>query len=197
MRAVDLMAISAASQPPNDTPTTAIVRERQLIDEVEIEIGEVVDAVEPARRLRAAEAGMGRRQHTRARGQRVEHRRVRLDADAGMQEQQRPALPALDHLDADAVDGDRAGTLRQRMSSDGSWSGCDRERRTIVTQAARGRQMGTAGAMPCSQFAGDFGSLAGGAGRATLPRDGQLTCTDQRNVPGLAPAGAGAFARRL
>ena len=87
------------------------VVERELVDEVEIEIGEVVDAIERLRRLRAAEAGMGRRQHARAGGEGVEHRRIGLEADAGMQEQERPAAPALDHLDADAVDGDGADRL--------------------------------------------------------------------------------------
>jgi hypothetical protein len=42
-------------------------------------------------------------------GQTVEHRRRWRDADARMQEKQRPPAPSLDGLDAGAVDHQRAG----------------------------------------------------------------------------------------
>ena len=57
-------------------------------------------------RLGAAEARMSRREHARALREHIEHRRCPLDPDAGMQEQERPPAPALDHLHADAVDDD-------------------------------------------------------------------------------------------
>ena len=87
------------------------VAQIELIEQVEVEIGEVVDGVERPRLLRAAEARVHRRQHPRARRQPIEHRRGRLDADAGMQEQQRPAGAALDQLHADAGDGDRGNRI--------------------------------------------------------------------------------------
>jgi hypothetical protein len=80
------------------------VVETELIDEVEIEIGEVVDGIEFWRLLGAAEARMARSDHARPLGQAVEHRRRRLDADARMQEQERPPAAALGGVDADAID---------------------------------------------------------------------------------------------
>src|SRR5712692_4559422 len=76
------------------------------MDEVEVEIGEVVDGIEGFWRLRAAEARMGRDNHPSACGEPLQHGSIGLDADPGMKEEQRPTLSALDQLNADAIDAD-------------------------------------------------------------------------------------------
>jgi hypothetical protein len=88
------------------------VVEIELVDEIEIEIGEIVDGVERWRLLGAAEAWMARGDQARPLRQAIERRRRCADADAGMQEQQRPTAAALDQLDADAVDHPRGGPPR-------------------------------------------------------------------------------------
>ena len=100
-----MTAISAAIQPPNDTPTSDRIAQVHRLQQIEIEIGEIVDRGHVLRLLGAAEARMRRRDHARLRGELLEHRRVGLDADAGMEEQQRPPGAGLDHLDAHAGDG--------------------------------------------------------------------------------------------
>src|SRR5229473_5592273 len=70
------------------------VREVELMHEVEVEIGEVVDAIEGFWRLRAAEAGMGRNNHPGARGEPLEHGSIGLDANPGMKEEQWPTRSA-------------------------------------------------------------------------------------------------------
>src|SRR6516165_36484 len=62
--------------------------EIELIEEIEVEIGKVVDAVERFRRLRSAETRMGRNNQAHARGEPGEDGSARLDADAGMEKQQ-------------------------------------------------------------------------------------------------------------
>jgi hypothetical protein len=101
----DLSGDPAAERYADDRDVAQI----ELLEQVEIEIGEVVDPVERSRRLLPAEAGMRRNQEAAVRGEPLQHRRVGLDADSGMQEQQRPSAPALDHLDLDAADRDGAG----------------------------------------------------------------------------------------
>src|SRR5262249_56117873 len=64
---------------------------------------------------------MRRREHACVGGEAVEHRRVRLDADAGMQEQERPARAALNHVDPQAVDRDRSGIRRRRLVAYSRW----------------------------------------------------------------------------
>src|SRR5271166_1636584 len=77
------------------------------MDKVEVEIGKIIDAVERLGRLRTAEARMRRCDQARTRSQPMEDGSVRLDADPGMQEEQRPTLSALHHFNLDAVDADR------------------------------------------------------------------------------------------
>ncbi len=80
------------------------VLEPQLVHQVEIEIGEVVDRGEVLRLLGAAEARMGRRDDSRLGGKQVEHRGVGRDADAGMEEEDRGTLAALDPFEPYARD---------------------------------------------------------------------------------------------
>ena len=82
------------------------VAEIALVHEVEIEIGEIVDGVEAARHLRAAKARMDRHDHPRSRRKQIEHACIGLDADLGMQEKQRPALSAIEAINADAAEAD-------------------------------------------------------------------------------------------
>ena len=55
IRAVDFTAISAAIQAPSDTPTTVRSRKIELIEKIEIEIGQIVDRAHARRQFRAAE----------------------------------------------------------------------------------------------------------------------------------------------
>jgi len=80
----------------------------ERMDEVEIEIGEVVDAIEGFGRLRAAEPGMDRGEEARLCGKPFENGSVRVDADARMQEKERAALATFHYFDLDAVDADRS-----------------------------------------------------------------------------------------
>src|SRR5207247_1923453 len=68
-----------------------------------------------------AKARMRGRDYACALGEPIEHGRRAFEADARMQEQQRPPAPALDHLHADAVDHDGgaliAGTHQQKSPS--------------------------------------------------------------------------------
>ena len=104
IRAVDLMAISAAIQAPSETPTTVSIAQIELIEQVEIEIGEVVDGVKDFGCFGAAEARMDRRDHARMRGAAGRAPAPRVEPDAGMQEQSGRPLPLLDAFDANAVD---------------------------------------------------------------------------------------------
>ena len=79
----------------------------ELVEQVEIVVGEVVDRIDALRQLGGAKARMRRRDQARLRREPVEHRRRRIEPDAGVQEQQRPALAALEHVHGDAVDLDR------------------------------------------------------------------------------------------
>ena len=78
--------------------------EPQLVHEVEIEVGKIVDGRKILRLLGAAEARVRGRDDPRLGRQPVEHRRVGCDADARMEEQDGPPLAALDQLDADPRD---------------------------------------------------------------------------------------------
>src|ERR1700730_5115324 len=75
-------------------------------------MGEVVAGGRVLRPLGGAEARMQRGEKAPARRQPVEHRGARVDADAGMQKQDRPPAAALDHLDADAIDRNRRRRCR-------------------------------------------------------------------------------------
>ena len=90
-------ASSAAIQPPSEKPTRWTRVEIELIEEVEIEVGEVVDGIEPVRRVGLAEARMLRHDHVVPRG------------ESAMNGSQRPApLGAVQ---------DRAAARRRRRAS--------------------------------------------------------------------------------
>ncbi len=82
------------------------VAQVELVEQIEIEIGEIVHGRERPRLLGAPEARMRRRQHPVARGEPRQRGRVGFDADAGMQKQQGSAGAPLDQFDLDAADGD-------------------------------------------------------------------------------------------
>ncbi len=81
--------------------------EVELLHGIEVEIGEVVDGGQRRRQLGAAEAGMRRRHQPAAVGKQRQHRGGRLDADMGMEEQDRAAAAAVDQLELRPVDRDR------------------------------------------------------------------------------------------
>src|SRR5262245_37658039 len=77
-----------------------------MLQQIEVEIRKIVDGIEGLRLFRASKARVDGRQHAHATRKLIEHRRGRLDADFGMQEQQWLALSAFNQLDADVVDND-------------------------------------------------------------------------------------------
>jgi hypothetical protein len=76
----------------------------ERFEQVEIEIGEVVDGVEALRQLRLAITGMGRRDHLRRAAQQLQRRLGAVETDLRMKEEQRPAAAAAFNLDFDAID---------------------------------------------------------------------------------------------
>src|SRR5262249_56791659 len=78
-----------------------------MLQQIEVEIRKVVYGIEGLRLFRASKARVEGRQHARATRELIEHCRGRLDADFGMQEQQRLAVSAFNQFDADVVDNDR------------------------------------------------------------------------------------------
>ena len=73
-----LVAISAAIQPPIEQPTRSTASSFKHVHQFEIEVGDIVDAVEPIRQARLAEARMRRRDQAALRG-RAAQRRVAAD----------------------------------------------------------------------------------------------------------------------
>jgi hypothetical protein len=61
------------------------------IEQIEVEIGEIIDGVELGRNLGAAVTGMRRRDDARTLGKTIECRAGAVETDFGMEEQQRPA----------------------------------------------------------------------------------------------------------
>ena len=81
------------------------VGEIQLVQKVQIEIGEVIDRGEGAWLLGAAEARMARRDDAHALRQPVEHRGLWVETDAGMQEEQGPPAPLFRIFYRNTIDG--------------------------------------------------------------------------------------------
>ena len=82
----------------------------QPVHQFQIDMGDVVDAVEPIRQGGFSEAGMRRRDHPPVLREQIEKRQVRADAGAPVQMQCRRSLPAVQQLQLDACDGDHAIT---------------------------------------------------------------------------------------
>src|SRR5262249_53376298 len=80
------------------------VLEVELVQEIEIEIGEVVDGRERLRLLGTAEPRMARRDHPRVPREVVEHGCVTVEPDGRMQEQERAPASLLDRLHPHPVD---------------------------------------------------------------------------------------------
>ena len=68
--------------------------EPERLDEIEVEIGEVGELIEPFRLFRTAEPGVIRHDHVIALGQRRHERQPDPGAPGAMQEQQRRSLAA-------------------------------------------------------------------------------------------------------
>jgi hypothetical protein len=104
MRWVDFGGNPAAARHADDRD----ILEVELVEQIEIEIGEVVDVVERPRLLGAGEARMAGRDQVRLLGQAVEHGCRRIKSDAGMEEEERAPAALVDRLDADTVDRERS-----------------------------------------------------------------------------------------
>src|SRR6185369_15060753 len=89
----------AERYPDNDR-----VLEVEVIEQIEVEIGEVVDGGERLRLLGVAEARMARCDHACMPGKLVDGGGVAIEPDAGMEEQKRPTASFFDGLNLDAVD---------------------------------------------------------------------------------------------
>ena len=87
-------------------------RQAQAVHQLEIDVGDVVDAVEPVRQRRLAEARMRRRDHAPLLRQQLEKRQVEADAAAAVQIEERRALPALEHIKLDTRDRNHIGGSR-------------------------------------------------------------------------------------
>ena len=101
-RPVDLIAISAAIHPPNDTTRKDHVAQVERVHDIEVEIGKIVDRGHGARQLAAPEARMGRRDHRKRSGKLLDRAVGRFDPDRGVQQQQGLSGPALDEFDANS-----------------------------------------------------------------------------------------------
>ena len=76
-------------------------RQTQAIHQFQVNVGNVVHAVEPVRQRRFAETGMRRRDHAPAFREQVDEWSVAPDAGATMQIENGLALPALEHVELD------------------------------------------------------------------------------------------------
>ena len=161
IRSGTLVAISAAIQPPIEKPTMIDSRQTQAIHQFEIDVRDVVDAVEPVRQRRLAEAGMRRRDHAALFREQVEKRHVEPDAGAPVQIENWRALPALEHLKLDACNGDHLGGLSLDAGPRG-WL-----RRLFLTRLMGKLQRITA--------------ASAGRVRARRSRCGQTTCRSRRS----------------
>ena len=123
--------ISAAIQPPKQAPTRTASSQPERGCEIEIEVGEIVDRADPSGSARVAEAGMRRRDDPVPSRQQIEPRPLGHQPLAGMQEQQRPALPALDQFEARPRD-----RYRPRHGAPGVAAGCD-PTRTLCCERGR------------------------------------------------------------
>jgi hypothetical protein len=90
--------------------------ELQRLQEIEIEIGEIVDAIEPGRVVRLAKTGMLRGEHREALRQLLEKRHPAGMAAGAMQKHQRRRASfrrsAAQQPDRCAGDGDHLGRVR-------------------------------------------------------------------------------------
>ena len=91
-----------AERDPDDERIAQVER----IHDIEIEIREVVDRGHAGRPLGMPEARMGRRDQPAAFGQHRKHGRGRVEADMGVEEQDRPAAATIDELKPRPVDDD-------------------------------------------------------------------------------------------
>src|SRR5215471_3767498 len=71
----------------------------EFLDELEIEVGEIADVVEPLRRIGASEAGMLRYDHVEALRQCLEERQPHAGAACAVEEQERCTPAAAQHVD--------------------------------------------------------------------------------------------------
>ncbi len=88
------------------------LRETRAIHQLEIEVGDIVDAVEPVRQRGFAEARMRRRDHAAILREPFDERHIHADTGAAMQPEERSALPALEHFELDACDRNHVGVSR-------------------------------------------------------------------------------------
>src|SRR5262249_57678132 len=79
--------------------------EAKAIEELEIEVGDVVHAVEPVRQRRFPETRMRRGDHAPLLGEKLDERRIDREPGAAVQIENRRTLAALDELELDAADG--------------------------------------------------------------------------------------------
>jgi len=86
--------------------------QRQAIQQFEIDVGDVIDAVEPVRQRRLAKAGMRRRDDAPAPREQVDEAHVGRDPGAAVQIKDRRAAPALEHLELDPGNRDHIGSCR-------------------------------------------------------------------------------------
>ncbi len=90
-------------------PDHGHVAEVPLGEDVEVEVGQVVDGIDARDVGRTAEAGMRGREHAAVRREQVEERRAWIEAFLAVEPEDRPPLPSLDDLQPYTMHGHPAG----------------------------------------------------------------------------------------
>ena len=96
-------AISAAIHPPIDDPTRTTSLRFEPIEEIEIEVAEIVDAIDPGRQRRAAESRMRRRDDAAAAREKRVKRRLGPKLLDAVENDNRPPGAALGQIEGDIV----------------------------------------------------------------------------------------------
>ena len=114
MRRPALTAISAASQPPNESPISVSGPSRQGVEKAEIEMNEVVHRAEIRGTRRAAEAGVRRCDELCVTSEQLDDGQPWIDVLKTVKQQQRIARAAAQDFELDAGDRVRAPRPAQR-----------------------------------------------------------------------------------
>ena len=78
----------------------------ELLEQIEIDVGEIVDAVDPVGQRRVAEAGMRRGHDLEVAREKIEELGARVDSAGAMQQQEQRSGPAMHDLQLQAANRD-------------------------------------------------------------------------------------------
>ena len=106
MRSGDFAAISAAIHPPIEQPSDIDRVEVETIQQLEIDVGDIVDAIEPVRQAGPAKARVRGHDQTAPRRKQRDEFLFWIESLAPMQPKQRRALPGLEHFEVNSCNLD-------------------------------------------------------------------------------------------